>query len=74
MVFIAIANGALREGWYGKHLGELRALIMGLGQNCPETQLISHYQGKMARESYLFKNPWLSVHPLLGCHAQGQQA
>ncbi len=23
---------------------------------------------------YLFKNPWLSVHPLLGCHAQGQQA
>jgi hypothetical protein len=25
MVFIAIANGALREGWYGKHVSELRA-------------------------------------------------
>lgn len=25
MVFIAIANGALREGWYGKHLSELQA-------------------------------------------------
>jgi hypothetical protein len=24
MVFIAIANGALREGWYGKHLSELQ--------------------------------------------------
>jgi len=25
MVLIAIANGALREGWYGKHLRELHA-------------------------------------------------
>lgn len=25
MVLIAVANGALREGWYGKHLGELQA-------------------------------------------------
>ena len=25
MVLIAIANGALREGWYGKYLGELQA-------------------------------------------------
>ena len=25
MVFIAIANGAIREGWYGKHLSELQA-------------------------------------------------
>jgi hypothetical protein len=25
MVCIAIANGALREGWYGKHLSELQA-------------------------------------------------
>lgn len=25
MVLIAIANGALREAWYGKHLGELQA-------------------------------------------------
>ena len=25
MVFIAIVNGALREAWYGKQLGELRA-------------------------------------------------
>jgi hypothetical protein len=25
MVFIAIINGALREGWYGKHLSELQA-------------------------------------------------
>jgi hypothetical protein len=25
MVFLAIANGALREGWYGKHLSELQA-------------------------------------------------
>jgi len=25
MVFIAIANGAMREGWYGKHLSELQA-------------------------------------------------
>ncbi|MGE0679513.1 MAG: hypothetical protein AB7P69_01205 [Candidatus Binatia bacterium] len=25
MVFLAIANGALREAWYGKHLSELRA-------------------------------------------------
>jgi hypothetical protein len=25
MVVIAIANGAVREGWYGKRLGELRA-------------------------------------------------
>jgi len=25
MVFIAIANGAIREGWYGKHMSELRA-------------------------------------------------
>jgi hypothetical protein len=25
MVLIAIANGAIREAWYGKHLGELRA-------------------------------------------------
>jgi hypothetical protein len=25
MVFIAIANGALREGWCGKHLSELHA-------------------------------------------------
>jgi len=25
MVFIAIANGAVREGWYGKHLSELQA-------------------------------------------------
>ena len=25
MVFIALANGALREGWYGKHLGALQA-------------------------------------------------
>ena len=25
MVVIAIANGVLREGWYGKHLSELRA-------------------------------------------------
>jgi hypothetical protein len=24
MVFIAIANGALREGWYGKYLSELQ--------------------------------------------------
>ena len=24
MVFIAIANGALREGWYSKHLSELQ--------------------------------------------------
>ena len=25
MVFIAIANGAIREGWYGKHVSELQA-------------------------------------------------
>ena len=25
MVFIAMANGALREGWYGKHLSKLQA-------------------------------------------------
>jgi len=25
MVFIAIANGAIREGWYGKHMSELQA-------------------------------------------------
>ena len=25
MVFIAIINGAIREGWYGKHLSELHA-------------------------------------------------
>jgi hypothetical protein len=25
MVFIAVANGALREGWYGKYLSELQA-------------------------------------------------
>jgi hypothetical protein len=25
MVLIAVANGALRETWYGKHLSELRA-------------------------------------------------
>jgi hypothetical protein len=25
MVFIAMLNGALREGWYGKRLGELQA-------------------------------------------------
>ena len=25
MVLIAITNGALREGWYGKHLSELQA-------------------------------------------------
>jgi hypothetical protein len=25
MVFIAIANGAVREGWYGKYLSELQA-------------------------------------------------
>ena len=25
MVFIAIVNGVLREAWYGKQLGELRA-------------------------------------------------
>jgi hypothetical protein len=25
MVFIAIAHGALREGWYGKHLSESQA-------------------------------------------------
>jgi hypothetical protein len=25
MVAIAIANGVLRQGWYGEHLGELRA-------------------------------------------------
>jgi hypothetical protein len=25
MLLIAIGNGALREGWYGKYLGELRA-------------------------------------------------
>ena len=25
MVFIAIINGAIREGWYGKHLSELQA-------------------------------------------------
>jgi hypothetical protein len=25
LVFIAIANGALREGWYGKYLSELQA-------------------------------------------------
>ena len=25
MVFIAIANGAMREGWYGKHWSELQA-------------------------------------------------
>ncbi len=33
MVFIAIANGALREGWYGKHLDELQAhqVSTGLG-------------------------------------------
>jgi len=29
---------------------------------------------KERAETYLFKNPWLSVHPLLGCHAQDQQA
>jgi hypothetical protein len=23
MVFIAIINGAIREGWYGKHVSEL---------------------------------------------------
>ena len=25
MVFIAIINGAIREGWYGKHVSELQA-------------------------------------------------
>jgi hypothetical protein len=25
MVVIAIINGAIREGWYGKHMSELRA-------------------------------------------------
>jgi hypothetical protein len=25
MIFIATPNGALREGWYGKHLSELQA-------------------------------------------------
>lgn len=25
MLVIAIGNGAVREGWYGRHLGELRA-------------------------------------------------
>jgi len=28
MVCIALANGALRDGWYGKHLGELQAQQM----------------------------------------------
>ena len=31
MVFIAIFNGALREGWYGKHLGELQAHQVSTG-------------------------------------------
>ncbi len=25
MLFIAIINGAMRDGWYGKHMSELRA-------------------------------------------------
>src|SRR5438477_5422543 len=25
MIFIAIINGAIREGWYGKHVSELQA-------------------------------------------------
>ena len=33
MVFIAIANGTIREEWYGKHLSELHAhqVATGLG-------------------------------------------
>jgi hypothetical protein len=31
MVFIAIANGALREGWYGKHMSELQAHQVSTG-------------------------------------------
>ena len=31
MVFIAIANGALREGWYGKYLSELQAHQVSTG-------------------------------------------
>ena len=31
MVFIASANSALREGWYGKHLSELQAHQVSTG-------------------------------------------
>jgi hypothetical protein len=35
MVFIAIANGAIREGWYGKHMSELQAhQILRLQVSC----------------------------------------
>ena len=43
-------------GWWisrrGRHIisrgGALRSLITGIGQNCPKTSPISHYQGNMA--------------------------
>jgi hypothetical protein len=31
------------------HNDSLRSLIMSIGQNCPKTRLLSHYQGKIAR-------------------------
>jgi hypothetical protein len=31
--------------------GALKSLIIGIGQNCPKTPPISHYQGKIASES-----------------------
>ena len=39
---------SVASGISGLHLGALRLLITGTGQNCPKTLLISHYQGKMA--------------------------
>jgi hypothetical protein len=55
MVFIAIANGAIREGWYGKHVSELQAhqistvtgvLLFGVYIGCSCTSGDRSQQGK----------------------------
>jgi hypothetical protein len=48
--FGVLTTARVRDIGFRYH-GALRALIMGMGQNCLKTLLISPYQGKMACES-----------------------
>jgi len=66
MVFIAIANGVLRQAWYGKHLSELYAhqlssLIGALLFGAYIWMIVRYWKPVSARQSMIIGLVWLGL-------------
>jgi hypothetical protein len=66
MVFIAIANGVLRQAWYGKHLGELYAhqlssLIGALLFGAYIWMIVRYWKPVSARQAMIIGLVWLGL-------------